>query len=81
MNGLRDEWGEQLLILQVNSNLKKNRSLVEEFEGQLTPTFILFDEAGQEVWRHTGPLNPAEVRRQANAMFKHNSEAAAASKT
>ena len=80
MNGLREEWGEQLLILQVNTNLNKNRTLVEEFEGQFTPTFILFDEAGQEVWLHTGPLNPAEARRQANDLFKRISNAAAESK-
>ena len=70
MNGLQEEWGEQVHLLQVNVNHKESRSLVEEFEGQFTPTFILFDAAGQEAWRAIGSIDPAEARRQADALLK-----------
>jgi thioredoxin-related protein len=69
VNGLQEEWGEQVLVLQVNVNHKESRSLVEQFEGQFTPTFVLFDAAGQEVWRATGSIDPAEARRQASALL------------
>ena len=72
MNGLQDEWGEEVLVLQVNVNLQESRSLVEEFEGQFTPTFVLFDTAGQEVWRSIGSIDPAEARQQANALSPIN---------
>jgi thiol-disulfide isomerase/thioredoxin len=75
VNGLQEEWGEQVLVLQVNVNHKESRSLVEEFGGQLTPTFVLFDVAGQEVWRATGRLDPAEARLQADALINQISEA------
>ena len=74
MNGLREEWGEQLLVLQVNVNHKENRSLVEEFEGQFSPTFILFDASGQETWRAIGSIDPVEARRQADALLDQISE-------
>ena len=74
MNGLQEEWGEQVLVLQVNVNHKESRSLVEEFGGQFTPTFVLFDAAGQEVWRATGRLDPVEARLQASALVKQISE-------
>jgi thioredoxin-related protein len=75
VNGLQEEWGEQVLILQVNVNHKESRSLVEEFGGQFTPTFVLFDATGQEVWRATGRLDPSEARLQAGALVNKISEA------
>jgi thioredoxin-related protein len=74
VNGLQEEWGEQVRVLQVNVNHKESRSLVEEFGGQFTPTFVLFDAAGQEVWRATGRLDPAEARLQADALLRQISE-------
>jgi hypothetical protein len=76
VNGLQEEWGDQVLVLQVNVNHKESRSLVEQFEGQFTPTFILFDAAGQEVWRVTGGIDPAEARGQADSLLSQISELA-----
>jgi len=64
VNGLREEWRDQVVILQVDVNRGENRPLIEEYSGQFTPTFVLFDSLGKEVWRGSGSINALEVRQQ-----------------
>ena len=68
MNGLREEWQGRVVILQVDVNRKENRPLVEEYSGQFTPTFVLNDSQGDEVWRSTGSLNASVVRQQVDTL-------------
>jgi len=62
VNGLREEWQDRVVILQVDVNQRENRPLIEEHSGQFTPTFVLFDSLGKEVWRASGTINAGEVR-------------------
>lgn len=68
VNGLRSEWGDDVQVLQINVHRKENRSLIERIGFRFTPTFILYDAGGQEIWRASGGLNGAEVRRQLAAL-------------
>jgi thioredoxin-related protein len=42
--------------------------LLQQLDFRFTPTFILFDESGREVWRTIGALSPDEVNRQINTL-------------
>ena len=68
MNGLKQEWGEEVLVLQVNIQDQESKSLIERLEAQFTPTFILFDSDGQERWRAVGQLDAEEVKAQVEAL-------------
>ena len=64
VNGLREELDGKLLIVQLNIRDNQNRAFLLELDAQFTPTFILFDDAGQEVWRDVGSLDAELVRQQ-----------------
>ena len=34
----------------------------QKFNSSMTPTFVMFDGAGDELWRSVGQLNPEQVR-------------------
>ena len=63
VNGLRSEWGGEVRVVQIDVHRKENRSLIERIGFRFTPTFVLYDEDGEEVWRASGALNADEVRR------------------
>jgi hypothetical protein len=64
VNGLRNEWGDDVQVIQIDLHVKENRTFIDRIGFQFTPTFVLFDENSQEIWRASGGLNAAEVRRQ-----------------
>ena len=45
-----------------------SRPLLADLGFRFTPTFILFDSDGREVWRTNGSLNPDEVNEQIRAL-------------
>jgi hypothetical protein len=42
--------------------------LLQRLNFRFTPTFILFNKSGDEVWRNVGALSPDEVNRQLNTL-------------
>ena len=68
VNGLQKEWADSVQVLQVNIQDHENRALTNRLQASFTPTFILFDAAGQEVWRSVGQINAAEVKEQVEAL-------------
>lgn len=72
MNGLQEEWSDQVLVLQVNVNLKESRPLVEEYNGSFTPTFVLFNKDGEEIMRSTGSIDAVETRQMVSALELDN---------
>ncbi|MCP4358492.1 MAG: hypothetical protein GY796_10795 [Chloroflexi bacterium] len=68
MDGLEDEWGETVNVLLLNVQEPAARPLLTELNFRYTPTFILFDEQGNEIWRSSGSLNPDEINEQINAL-------------
>ncbi|MFN2222421.1 MAG: thioredoxin family protein [Chloroflexota bacterium] len=68
VNGLEREWAGSVQVIQINIQDRANRAMVERLGARFTPTFVLFDAAGEEVWRSVGSINPDEVRAQVAAL-------------
>lgn len=62
MDGLEREMGERLSVVRVNVHDAVGRQVGEAIGWEFTPTFVLFDPHGREIWRGVGGLNPAAVR-------------------
>jgi thioredoxin-related protein len=59
---LENEVGEQLDIIRLNIQEPVGREMADNYDFQYTPTFIFFDENGNEVWREVGALDVEHVR-------------------
>ena len=68
VNGLEREWAGSVQVIQINIQDRANRAMVERLGARFTPTFVLFEAAGEEVWRSVGSINPDEVRAQVAAL-------------
>lgn len=68
VNGLEKEWAGTVRVVQVNIQNNESRALVDRLDARFTPTFVLFDAAGEEVWRAVGTINADEVRRQVQTL-------------
>ena len=62
VNGLEEEWGDQVLVVQVDIHARENQTLLSRLDVQFTPTFVLYDLKGQEVWRSVGAIDAEEAR-------------------
>lgn len=62
MNGLQTELVGELVVLRVDVNSPTGRELTAEYGSRVTPTFIFFDSAGEELWRQFGTLDRDRVR-------------------
>ena len=69
VNGLKEEWAGSVQVVQVNINDRESRALTERLDAQFTPTFILFDAAGQEVWRTVGQIDADQVKKRAETLL------------
>jgi hypothetical protein len=70
VNGLEKEWAGTVQVVQVNIRDSEGRALIERIGAQFTPTFVLFDAGGQEVWRTVGAIDAAEVKRQVATLLE-----------
>ena len=52
----------KLRVIRLNVQDPASEGLLESFDFRVTPTFIFFDEAGDELQRWLGAINSAEVR-------------------
>ncbi len=66
MDGLAAEWGDDVVVLRVNVQDPAAQPLLAELNFRFTPTFILFNGDGREIWRTNGVINPEEVNEQLN---------------
>lgn len=68
VNGLKEDWAGAVQVIQVNIHDRESRALTERLNAQFTPTFLLFDAAGQEVWRVVGQIDADEAKRRVQAL-------------
>lgn len=61
MDGLEKEFPDQLEIIRVDVQSDLGNELAREY-GSFTPTFVLFDPQGEELWRVIGSLDAERVR-------------------
>ena len=62
MDELENEFAGELVVIRLNVQEDVGRELVPVYGFSFTPTFILFDAEGQELWREVGGLDPQQVR-------------------
>ncbi len=62
MDGLEAELGPRLHILRLNIQNSVGRELAPVYDFEYTPTYILFDASGHELWRSIGEIDPRRVR-------------------
>jgi len=58
---LEKKESDRLKLIRVNVQDPSGRELGEHFGMTFTPTFILFDRQGAEIWRTVGMLDGEEV--------------------
>ena len=64
MDGLEEEWNGEVEVMRLNVQSDGIRPLLQDLNFRYTPTFILFDGSGQEIWRTNGSLDPEVVNQQ-----------------
>lgn len=64
VDGLEAEWDGDVEVLRLNVQGEGVRPLLQDLNFRYTPTFILFDGSGNEIWRTNGALNPQVVKAQ-----------------
>jgi thioredoxin-related protein len=52
-------------VVRLNIHDAAAADLLQQLNFRFTPTFILFDGSGREVWRTVGPISAEEVQQQA----------------
>jgi len=62
VDALEAELGDTAHIIRINAQEKVGHDLAGLYGLGFTPTFILFDAGGNELWREVGRLDPQRVR-------------------
>jgi thioredoxin-related protein len=62
VDGLEQELGDEIYIIRLNIQEEVGRELAPVYGFEFTPTFIYFDEDGNELWRQVGEFDPQKVR-------------------
>lgn len=65
VDGLEAEWGDTVQVVRLNIHDAAAADLLQRLGFRFTPTFILFDKSGNEVWRTVGAISAAEAQQQA----------------
>lgn len=66
VDAVEREFGDSLLVIRLNVQDPDHRELALSYGFEFTPTFILFDSDGRELWRSIYLLDPAKVRAHVN---------------
>lgn len=62
VDGIEREFEGQLKVIRLNVQEPVGQILGQQYSFEFTPTFILFDRQGEEVWRSVGIINPNDIR-------------------
>ena len=61
VDGIEKQHADDLNVIRVNVQDDAMKPLMETYAFQFTPTFILFDPAGEEILRTVGAIDPAVI--------------------
>ena len=61
VDGIEDEFAGQLTVVRVDVQSPAGAAVARDY-GAFTPTFVLFDAQGLELWRMIGSLEADQVR-------------------
>lgn len=57
-------------VVRLNIHEPVGQAFTGALDFQYTPTFILLDGNGEEVWRSVGVFDPRQVTRQVDALYE-----------
>jgi thioredoxin-related protein len=61
VDGIEQQYQGRLVVIRVDIQSENGRSLAPLYGFQFTPTFILFDAHGKELWRTVGQLDTGKL--------------------
>lgn len=61
VDGIEEEHAGELTVIRLNVQDPTGRDLSEEMDSRYTPTFILFDEVGEIIYRSVGSIDPQVI--------------------
>ena len=61
VDGIENQHADDLNVIRVNVQDDAMRPLMKTYAFQFTPTFILFDPAGDEILRTVGAIDPQAI--------------------
>jgi thioredoxin-related protein len=61
VDGIEEEFKDQLIVQRVNIQDPIGKSLAKKYGFLATPTFILINGEGAEVWRSVGGLSRMKI--------------------
>jgi len=61
VDGIEKQHADDLNVIRINVQDDAMQPLIETYAFQFTPTFILFDPAGEEILRTVGAIDPAAI--------------------
>lgn len=62
VDGLEEDMQGSLVVLRIEVQEPAGSELADQFDVRGTPTFVLLDGSGEEIWRQVGTLDPARVQ-------------------
>ena len=66
VDAVEREFSGKLKVIRLNIQDPAGQVLAREYDFQFTPTFVLLDGDGQELWRSVFALDPAQLRSRLN---------------
>jgi thioredoxin-related protein len=63
VDGIEEEHRGRLSVIRINVQESEFQPLLARYNFQFTPTFILFDSRGSELFRSVGSIDPEALRR------------------
>lgn len=63
VDGIEQKYRNRLTVLRLNIQDPTSQPFLDRYNFQYTPTFILFDGNGKEIWRSVGSINADEMDR------------------
>ncbi|MCJ7825755.1 MAG: thioredoxin family protein [Anaerolineales bacterium] len=61
VDGIEKQHVDNLVVIRVNVQDEAMRPLMKTYTFQFTPTFILFDPEGAEIYRTVGAIDPQAI--------------------
>jgi thioredoxin-related protein len=59
---IEEELGDRIMVIRLDVQTQAGRELARGYGFRYTPTFIMFDAQGREIWRQVGGLDTERVR-------------------
>ena len=57
VNGIELDYQNKLRVVHLDARDAENRAIAAQISVKMTPTYVLFDANGTEVWRSMGTVN------------------------